>query len=386
MNYKDINNIVWLIPIRKVRDSLRNYMVRLLNDNEILKKDNEFIKLQNNFIIKKLYENEIQGKEELQQKELNINDLSKFWQKYNKINESYEKVCIYLGLGTGFFSEFNNMVLAILYCLVNKIKFKLYFVNHRGFTNNKGFEEFFTPFCNELIYDADTEFNRIFNFTKNDIEVLIPIIKERYEINYFGYMSSDIFNEMRSNDFRNSYLNIKELGIDGDLYHAFGIIAKNIFRFNDETKKEIDKLIKSLSLPKKYIGFHIRAGDKITEAELIEPEKYIETLKKHSDIKDIFISTDDYNIIKKLKNKYKNEYNIYTLTNNNELGYNQGNFERLTENDKYNHLIELFASMDILLNSELCFGSYTSNPSIFLGAMLGKDKFIEVNSLDFVIP
>lgn len=375
MNYKDIDNIVWLIPIKKIRDSLREYLARLI-------KDNEFIKLQNNFIIKELYEKKKQGKEELLEKELNINDLSDFWKKYNKINESYNEVCIYLGIGTGFFSEFNNLILAILYCLVNKIKFKLYLVNAKGFPNNKGFEEFFMPFCKELIYDADTEFNNIFNFPKNEVEVLLPIMKYKYGISYF---TTDIFYNMRYNDFRNSHFIIKELGIDGDIYNAFGIIAKNIFRFNNETKKEIYKLINNLNLPKKYIGFHIRAGDKITEAELIKPEKYIESLKKHSDIKDIFISTDDYSVVEKLKNQYRSKYNIYTLTNKKELGYNQGDFEMSNKNEKYNHLIEFFASIEILLNSELCFGSYTSNPSIFLGAVLGKEKFIEINSLDFRI-
>ena len=375
MNYKDIDNIVWLIPIKKIRNSLREYLTKLI-------KDNEFIKLQNNFIIKELYEKKKQGKEELLEKELNINDLSDFWKKYNKINESYNEVCIYLGIGTGFFSEFNNLILAILYCLVNKIKFKLYLVNAKGFPNNKGFEEFFMPFCKELIYDADTEFNNIFNFPKNEVEVLLPIMKYKYGISYF---TTDIFYNMRYNDFRNSHFIIKELGIDGDIYNAFGIIAKNIFRFNNETKKEIYKLINNLNLPKKYIGFHIRAGDKITEAELIKPEKYIESLKKHSDIKDIFISTDDYSVVEKLKNQYGSKYNIYTLTNKKELGYNQSDFEMSNKNEKYNHLIEFFASIEILLNSELCFGSYTSNPSIFLGAVLGKEKFIEVNSLDFRI-
>lgn len=375
MNYKDIDNIVWLIPIKKIRNSLREYLTKLI-------KDNEFIKLQNNFIIKELYEKKKQGKEELLEKELNINDLSDFWKKYNKINESYNEVCIYLGIGTGFFSEFNNLILAILYCLVNKIKFKLYLVNAKGFPNNKGFEEFFMPFCKELIYDADTEFNNIFNFPKNEVEVLLPIMKYKYGISYF---TTDIFYNMRYNDFRNSHFIIKELGIDGDIYNAFGIIAKNIFRFNNETKKEIYKLINNLNLTKKYIGFHIRAGDKITEAELIKPEKYIESLKKHSDIKDIFISTDDYSVVEKLKNQYGSKYNIYTLTNKKELGYNQGDFEMSNKNEKYNHLIEFFASIEILLNSELCFGSYTSNPSIFLGAVLGKEKFIEVNSLDFRI-
>ena len=377
MNYKDIDNIVWLIPIRKVRDSLRKYMLKIV-------KDNEFIKFQNNFIIERLLLTN-KSKVSLPEKELNINDLSDFWKKYNKINESYNEVCIYLGIGTGFFSEFNNLILAILYCLVNKIKFKLYLVNAKGFPSNKGFEEFFMPFCKELIYDTDTEFNNIFNFPKNEVEVLLPAMKEKYGINYFVYFNSYMFNKMRNNDFRDSHFKIKELGIDGDFRHAFGIIAKNIFRFNNETKKEIYKLIESLKLPKKYIGFHIRAGDKITEAELIKPEKYIESLKKHSDIKDIFISTDDYSIVEKLKNQYGNKYNIYTLTNKKELGYNQYDFGMSNKNEKYNHLIEFFASIEILLNSELCFGSYTSNPSIFLGAVLGKEKFIEVNSLDFRI-
>ena len=378
MNYKDINNIVWLIPIKKIRDSLREYLARLI-------KDNEFIKLQNNFIIKELYKKKKQGKEELLEKELNINNLSDFWKKYNKINESYTEVCIYLGIGTGFFSEFNNLILAILYCLVNKIRFKLYLINAKGFTNDKDFEEFFMPFCNELIYKPDIEFNNLFDFDKNDINILHSIVKEKYGINYFVYFNSDVFTKMKNGNFLNSNFNIKELGIEGNLYHAFGVIAKNLFRFNEETQKEINKIIDRLNLPKKYIGFHIRAGDKITEAELIEPEKYIKNLNKYTDIKDIFISTDDYSIVKKLQNKYGDKYNIYTLTNKKELGYNQENFELSNKNDKYNHLIEFFASIEILLNSELCFGSYTSNPSIFLGAVLGKSKFIEVNSLDFRI-
>ena len=377
MNYKDIDNIVWLIPIKKIRDSLREYLTRLI-------KDNEFIKLQNNFIIKELYENKKQGKEELLEKELNINNLSDFWQKYNKISESYNEVCIYLGIGTGFFSEFNNLILAILYCLVNKIKFKLYLVNARGFPANKGWEEFFMPFCKELLYNADIEFNNLFNFDKKDISILHSIVKEKYGINYFFYFNSDIFTKIRSS-ISNYHFNIKELGIDGDIRHAFGIIAKNLFRFNEKTKKEINEFIESLNLPKKYVGFHIRAGDKITEAELVEPEKYIKNLNKYTDIKDIFISTDDYSVIKKLQNKYGDKYNIYTLTNKKELGYNQESFELSNKNDKYNHLIEFFASIEILLNSELCFGSYTSNPSIFLGAVLGKSKFIEINSLDFRI-
>lgn len=140
-------------------------------------KDNEFIKFQNNFIIERLLLTN-KSKVSLPEKELNINDLSDFWKKYNKINESYNEVCIYLGIGTGFFSEFNNLILAILYCLVNKIKFKLYLVNAKGFPNNKGFEEFFMPFCKELIYDTNAEFGYTLDFSGNNIKQLPSIVKK----------------------------------------------------------------------------------------------------------------------------------------------------------------------------------------------------------------
>lgn len=379
MNYKDIDNIVWLIPIRKFRDSLRKYMIKIV-------KDNEFIKFQNNFIIERLLLTN-KSKVSLPEKELNINDLSDFWKKYNEINESYNEVCIYLGIDSGFFSEFNILTLTILYCLVNKIKFKLSMRNCLGFPSDKnsnGWREFFMPFCNELIYDTNAKFGYTLDFSRNNIKQLPSIVKKMYGINYFIYNNSYMINKMRNNDFLNSHFIIKELGIDGDFRHAFGIIAKNMFRFNNETKKEIDKLIKSLNLPKKYIGFYMRGGDKIMEAELVEPEKYIERLKEHSEIKDIFISSDDYGIIKKLQDKHGNEYNIYTLDKN-KTGFHLYDFLSLTEEDKHNHNIKFLASIEILLNSELCFGTYTSNPSSFLGAVLGKEKFIDVDYNDFFI-
>ena len=80
----DIDNIVWCIPIRKVRDSLRNYLSKLIEDNEFLKKDNEIIKFQNNCIIEELLKQK--GKKEgLPEKELNINNLSDFGKNTMKL-------------------------------------------------------------------------------------------------------------------------------------------------------------------------------------------------------------------------------------------------------------------------------------------------------------
>ena len=47
--------------------------------------------------------------------------------KYFEINNSFSQKLVYhLGSEAGFFSEYNNMILAMLYCLKHKIKFVLY--------------------------------------------------------------------------------------------------------------------------------------------------------------------------------------------------------------------------------------------------------------------
>lgn len=46
--------------------------------------------------------------------------------EYRRINKSFKRVLIFkIGLNSGFFSEYNNMILAMLYCLENRFKFKL---------------------------------------------------------------------------------------------------------------------------------------------------------------------------------------------------------------------------------------------------------------------
>ena len=46
---------------------------------------------------------------------------------YQKVNEKFESVLVFhVGESAGFFSEYNCMILVMLYCLQHKIQFKLY--------------------------------------------------------------------------------------------------------------------------------------------------------------------------------------------------------------------------------------------------------------------
>ncbi|MEG1585353.1 MAG: hypothetical protein RR346_00600, partial [Bacteroidales bacterium] len=51
-----------------------------------------------------------------------------------------------IGIDAGFFSEYNNMILAYLYCKENNINFSLY-SEYANFAFDKGWEDYFLPFC-----------------------------------------------------------------------------------------------------------------------------------------------------------------------------------------------------------------------------------------------
>jgi hypothetical protein len=82
---------------------------------------------------------------------------------YKKLNDSFEKMCVYhVGLSAGFFSEYNSMILAMGYCLTHRIRFVLQ-GGHANFGDDKGWEDFFEPFC-ELDYNDKNKHYRTVNW------------------------------------------------------------------------------------------------------------------------------------------------------------------------------------------------------------------------------
>ena len=80
----------------------------------------------------------------LKMKQLEISD-------YQKLNDSFHKRLVYhVGIDCGFFVELNNMINAILYCLLNGYRFQLY-SEDANFGTGKGWTEYFLPFCEEVL-------------------------------------------------------------------------------------------------------------------------------------------------------------------------------------------------------------------------------------------
>ena len=288
---------------------------------------------------------------------------------YKQLNESYNRKLIHhFGTGNGFYSELNSLLFSTLFCLQNKLRLELY-SKDATFTFGNGWTEFFEPFCPEFKTDfIGKRISRdyINNHRDKHICYLYKVITRNDILN-------DIYWYCRSGWFEHSHFCIPELGINGDIRQAMKVIIPIVYRFNDRYTYIIDKFIGNLNLPTQYISLHVRAGDKVTERNLITPQAYLEKAKKHSDCRNIFVATDDYRIFEQLRDNNP-DCTFYTSTSPEDNGNNTDLFFKTSKNNIRRNLVEMFSSIDIFLKSDLFVGTYSSNPGLFVGML--DDKMI----------
>lgn len=265
-----------------------------------------------------------------------------------------KKLIYHIGQEAGFYSELNNMVIAILFCRRNNIDFSLY-SKDANFGIGKGWLDFFKPFCNETC-------NPIYHFInyrqKPPHGGLRKKVYRIYKILHpYTSLTSDLWNSFHSIDYYN------RLQLDA------AQIASDIYVFNDKTQKRIDQLKSTLNLPEQYVGFHIRGGDKFIETRLHDVDEYInKTGIKHGGV--AFVSTDDYKNVVMLRERYPS-WCFYTLTEKKHSGYQQGMLSKISKEEKENEMINLFTSVDIMIHADRTYCTYSSNVGMFLGMMMG---------------
>lgn len=282
------------------------------------------------------------------------------------------RLVFHLGHSAGFYSEFNNMVLAILYCQRHNIAFELYSAD-ANFRIKRGWQDYFLPFCNESINPVHHYINHRFDAPKGGKRKLLYDTYKRLFPN--NCLMSELWNDFRHID--HSELTTSEV------QKLSAPIINDIYRFNPSTQKQIENLISTINLCCPYIGFHIRGGDKQSEHDLLSIDKYISRAEKLSDIRQGLISTDDYRNFETLCEQYPN-WKFYTLTPNTSQGYHQDRFTKLTPQQKYDELLIMFASMELLCHAKLTICTYSSNIGMFLGMRMG-DRAIGVDMDNWMI-
>lgn len=305
--------------------------------------------------------------------------------KYKDINDSFSKEFIYhLGCEAGFFSEYNNMILAMLYCLKNHIRFSVY-SKDANFSYSNGWNDYFKSFCEEKGNLLHRWFNKRPNprFKNSCLRKIDQFLSDSFRsCNKDCLTLSNLWNDIRSLDIHTC--NIPELGINGCLQDACRKMIQYTWHYNAQTNQIVSDYISSLNLPSHYIGFHIRGGDKFVEAQLQNVDVYINKAQSLSILRKAFVLTDDYSIIELLEKNYP-EWTFYTLCKPNERGYFHQKFKKQSkELIKHQH-IKLFASVDVLASSDLFIGTFSSNPGMYLGMRMDVDKTYSVDVPNWTI-
>jgi len=303
---------------------------------------------------------------------------------YKKLNDSFKKTFVYhVGIDAGFFSEYNEMIIAMLYCLDKKIKFKLY-SKDANFAFKEGLSDYFLPFCEQVEENYHSKYNRRkipvwkkilkSSFEKKSIRpikwkiksesyiALAKVTKHKYKINYLTQDFNRFFFEK---SFIQKKFHIPELNIDGDYITACSILFDITWHYNSETKKTIGELIQNLNLPVKYTAIQVRGGDKIIEFSLRPMTPYYDMLHNLKSCKEIYVLTDDYRIFEKLKEEKPN-YNWYTLCKPEENGYYNSSFINQGPLYKKEKMTRFFASMELLNQSDLFIGTITATPGRYM--------------------
>lgn len=306
--------------------------------------------------------------------------------KYEQENKTFSPRFVYhIGAESGFFSEYNNMILAMVYCFQHKMKFSIY-SKDANFKYDKGWDDYFIPFCDEYGGFLHSLFNRRTNdrFKNNTLKKLDIALTYLFRKSNLRILTTyDLWDYIRSQKISAPY-RFSSIGLIGDLRYICQQFINMTWNYNEESKSTIRQLIDGIDLPADYIGFHIRGGDKFTEAKIQEINVYIRKAESLSNLKEAFVLTDDYTIIESLRKNYP-MWTFYTLCQPDERGYYHNQFKKESPTVKKSRYLKLFASMDLLSNSSLFVGTFSSNPGMYLGMRMNPEKTYSIDIPDWQI-
>ena len=267
----------------------------------------------------------------------------------------------------GFGSEMNFLLYAIHYLREKSPQTKLFVnSNFSSLSYKNGLSDYFAD--NDLFKTFDIEKN---SRTRHIFRVIHPfnfnycryicikqiayifLKKGMLSLYHLQFNRIKCFSDERRKD-KNKYI------------RDINDILNDIWRFNPQTRQSIADKIKELDIKGEYLAFHIRRGDKKSEAELIEVANYMDRVKKlNTETKNIFVMTDDYLVIEELQKDYS-EYKFFTLCTENQQGYHQNDFNRTTYEKRKEAMLTLLADIEIAKQAEFFIGMSRSNLSILI--------------------
>lgn len=171
-------------------------------------------------------------------------------QDYIRLNNSFGHAVTFTWERLGFYSNFNNMVLTMAYCLKHRLRFRLYCKDYE-LLSNTGWEDMFLP----LDCETKNSFFAHFNFRRKLVENnslndrLHLLVNSLYPILTGNNLANAVFAESRTCWFLKETFDIPELGFKGGLRELCRELVGVAYQFNDSYRNRIDDYKKKAVLP-----------------------------------------------------------------------------------------------------------------------------------------
>lgn len=285
--------------------------------------------------------------------------------------------------GRGLYSELMNLILAKIYCEENNINLV---VNTRNWNSKyeNGWEDYFlktfittNSFMSAQYYvDGCNHKIGLGNLLKKPLIEIAHlnqcILNYLFKLKTGSDLSDDIFFKMRSKEF------ISSIGDNIKWQILLNNALSQVYKYNSTLLADMLQSKKLIGIQdKKYIGVHIRRGDKVTtkEMENVILDKYINAIKEKKNLSyNVYIATDDIGIVDKIKTELSDEYNIFYNIFISSVGFDETKYNKKSKFNRYNEAKLAILDVDILLNSVYFIGTYSSNLSRIIPCFKGFDS------------
>jgi hypothetical protein len=291
--------------------------------------------------------------------------------RFQEINKEKKLKLVFQLTDRGFASEINNMLSAILYCLLHDLEFILYSRSWNAFYE-KGWQDYFLPFCKE---NKSLLFYRSSAFSLEGKSKLMDSFQKKIDKSHL--MAHDLWPNFISENFLKTNFTIPKIDLQGDIFLAKKTILEMIYRYSAEMQDTILSHEPEMNSFKPYISVHVRRGDKVApntgETNKTELGDYVDRISKNAPhLKNVFIATDDYSVVDEFNRLVTNNWNVLSFCDIDNKGYDARAFNKIKKNNKKQHIIGLLKDIHYLKEGEYFFGTYSSNIGRLIALFKGR--------------
>ena len=293
---------------------------------------------------------------------------------------------VYQWFDFGFFSELNNMLLAILYCRMLDKEFVLS-SRYAIVFHDRGWRDFFEPFCAEtdsrILHFLDSRPLGSSGGLRSRLHAIDRYVRRSlltHVVRPLFYPGVDVlcqhWDALRAqvpapSDAGPAAVVPAPQPRDGQpdpcpLREALRTINREVWHFNDATAGSVETTIGRLALTPLYGALHIRRGDMCDAVQPIDELRYIERLEQVACLQDVYVATDDYRCVEVIR-RLRPAWRVSSLCPKTMRGYFPEDFDRLPADERRCRTLLLLTETEIMRRAHVFVGTYSSGIGTYQG-------------------